>query len=75
MGPLSFAHPAVGQQCPVCREPIAGNDLVTLQILRPASEADAAKALVGLPHMVEAEVIHWRCRDETEDEHPIHGEL
>jgi hypothetical protein len=61
MGPLAADHPAVGEVCTVCCQPIAAGDFVTLLLVGPADDDDAWKAAAGLAHTAQAVVIHWLC--------------
>lgn len=54
MGPLAADHPAVGERCHVCGEPIGAGEVVTL--IPHATDPNGPKW-----QTVAADLAHWEC--------------
>lgn len=61
-GPMSPAHPLVGEKCPACSTPFAAGDLTTLVFIGPGDNPDAQQqAREGRAFTWVALPAHYAC--------------
>lgn len=58
---LADDHPLVGEACPECHGAFNGGDAVTLLVIEPADEEQAAKANNGQHYTALAATLHEGC--------------